>query len=144
MAKSRANKEKRVLLSKEEVRAAIANNQDFKERMKFVKEVFYPAILETEDSIEDVLQFLSGFSSAIMQEFLARMQDTKTSELNLSTKIIEVAPEHKKLVALFDDMSAFETKMHVEQMKQEIELFLLDEKRERKLSTLTPKWADEL
>lgn len=144
MKKPRANNGKRVLLSKEEVREAIKNNADFQKRMKFVKEVFYPAILDTDESIEDALQFLSGFSSAIMQEFLERMKDVQTKDLNLVAKIVETAPEHKKLVSLFDGMSAMEARTHAEQMKQEIELFMLDEKRSRKLSTLKPKWADEI
>lgn len=131
-------------LTKEQVVAQMEQNKLFQKRMKFIKESFWPTLCETADSIEDTTLFLSGFNTALMQAFLSKMSETKFSELKLDEKITGDSEKYKKILALFNDMSILEAKEYIEGMKGEIQLFLSDEQRERPLTSLKPKWVDEI
>jgi hypothetical protein len=139
-------KTKKVVKSKEAVIEELRQNAAFMDKMKFVKERFFPALAEASTSIEDAQQLLSGFNTAIMQEFLAEMKNKKTSELNLQEKLDktnENYEKHKELIALFDDMSVFDCKDYIEGMRAEIGVFIKDEMESRKLDSLKTKWIDE-
>ena len=138
---------KRIVKSKEEVIAELRNNSVFMGKMAFIKEKLWPALLESTTSIEDACQLLAGFNTQIMQEFLGQMKNKQTSELNLEEKLDKTSPkheQHKALVALFKDMSVFDTKDYVEGLKSEIELFKAEEMQSRSLSTLKTRWMDEI
>ncbi len=145
MAKQK--KEKRVILSKEEVLAKIKGNAAFMDKLKFVKERFWPALIEGTTSIEDATALLSGFNTQIMQTFLAEMKNKKMSDLKLETMLDKTNPlydKHIAMISLFDDMSVFDAKDYIEGMRGEIDLFKREEFETRSLSTLKTKWADEL
>lgn len=140
-------KEPRALKSKEELISDLKNNQDFQKKIKFTREKFYPALLKANPTIEDASTWLSGFNTALMQEFLSRMKDVKMSELKLGLKLEATSDQFlqfQELVLLFDDMTVFEAKDHIEGLRGEIDLWKQDENRERKLSDLKVKWIDDL
>lgn len=145
--KSKHNKKPQIHKSKEELLNNLRGNADFQLKMKFIKEQFYPALLEASTSIEDASTLLSGFNSTIMEKFLGLMKEKKVSELDLYSRLDVNAPkheQHKKLLELFSDMDVFQAKEYIEGMRNEIEQFKLDEFRERPLDTLKTKWLDEL
>lgn len=122
-------------------------NVDFQKKMAFVREKFYPALCEAASSIEDATMLLSGFNTVLMQEFLGIMKEKKVSELSLGGKLDAMSDKFKEntaLLDLFTDLTVFEAKDYIEGMKGEIELFKSEEMRERPLSSLKTKWADEL
>ena len=137
---------KRRLKNKQEVLDALKNNAAFQDKMQFVKERFYPALLDATTSIEDAQQLLAGFNTQIMQSFLEWMKTVKTSELKLAEKLDATAEKHEayvKMLELFDEMSVFDAKDYIEGMRSEIALFIKDEMESRSLSTLKAKWIDE-
>lgn len=117
-------------------------NDTFKAKMKFVKETFYPALLDASDSVEETIEFLAGFNTALMQTFLERMKDLPFKELGLVDKVD--MDKYKPVIEIFNEMNIFDAKDHIEGMRREIELFKQDEFRDRPLSSLKTKWADEL
>lgn len=133
--------------SKEELIADMQKNKEFQKRMKFVKETFYPALINAAQNIHDASILLEGFTTTVMQSFLARMKDIKMSELNLEPQLDKTSPkfeDNAALLHIFDGLSVFEAKDLIEGMKAEVQQFILDEMRERPLSTLKTKWIDEL
>ncbi len=143
----RAKKEKQMLKTKEQMLEELKANTAFVFKMKFIKEEFWPALIEASTSIEDAEMLLSGFSTAIIQEFLAGMKDKKLSDLKLHDKLdknnVKYA-ENIALLDLFNDHTIFDAKENIEAMKNEIGIFINDEKRARTLDTLKTKWVDEL
>lgn len=145
MAGARA--EKRVVKSKEEVIAELRNNAAFMDKMKFIKEKFWPTLVEATTSIEDAQQLLSGFNTQIMQEFLGQMRNKKTSDLKLEEKLDKGSPlyeKHLALVNLFSEMNVYDAKDYIEGLRSEISLFIKDELESRSLSTLKTKFIDEI
>jgi len=141
------NKIKKVFKNKDEVIADLKKNAEFTQRMKFVKETFYPALCEASMNIEDAGMLLAGFNDMIMQEFLGRMKEVKMIDLKLENKLDKTSPKYeqnKKMLALFDGCNVFEAKQYVEGMRGEIETFKRDEMQDRPLSSLKTKWVDQL
>lgn len=123
---------------------SMKQNAEFQKRMKFIKEQFWPLLCETAGSIEDASTFLGGFNTALMQAFLGLMKEKQFKELRLDEKIAGAFASYKPLLQLFDEMDVMTAKDYIEGMKGEIAIFQQDENRTRKLSSLTPKWADEI
>lgn len=132
------------LTSKEEIRNAILKSPEAMARMQFIKSDFWPALENTGDSIEQVVQFLSGFNTAMMQEFLSLMKDRQFKDLELDKKMDDPGSKYKPVVELFNDMTVFQVKEYIEGMKGEIELFRREEDMKRPLSSLKTKWLDEI
>lgn len=133
--------------TKEELIADLKSNEKFQEKMKFTREVFYPALCAATTSIDDASILLSGFNTTIMQEFLGLMKEKTLKDLDLDKKLEPTNlkfQESKDLLALFNDMSVFDAKDYIEGMRNEIQLFLTDEAKNRPLSSLKTKWIDEL
>ncbi len=133
--------------SKEEIMAAMKGNADFQRRIKFAREQFWPALGEAAENIQDAQILLEGFNTTLMQAFLARMKDIKMKDLDLESKLDQTSPryeQNKTLLHLFDDMSLYDAKDNIEGMKGEIQQFIIDELKSRPLSSLHPKWIDEL
>jgi len=140
-------KPKQKHLTTEEILEQTRRNAEFREKMAFVKNEFYPALCKATTSIEDALQNLTIINSVIMDKFLARMKEVKMSDIDIYTNLSPTDPQYEGLKAmlnLFDNMSVFEAKMYFEGMKSEIQTFLNDENKERKLEDLHTKWIDEL
>lgn len=138
--------EPRTNKTKEQILHEMKSNADFQTKMTFVREKFWPVLLEASESIDDASILLSGFNTTLMQEFLSLMKEKKMKDLNLSSKLdadSKKYPENQKLLALFDDMSVFDAKDLIEGMKNEIQLFITEELKTRPLSTLTPTWIED-
>lgn len=139
-------KKPRVNKSKAEILAGMKESADFQRKMKFVKESFYPTLCEASTSIDDATLLLSGFNTQMMQEFLARMKETKMKDLNLISKLEVTADkylEYQKLLALFDEMSVFEAKDIIEGLRGEIDLFKAEEFKDRPLASLKVTWVED-
>ena len=52
-------------------------NPAFVQKMKFVRDQFYPALVEASTSIDDASMLLSGFNSNMMEQFLGYMKEKK-------------------------------------------------------------------
>ncbi len=147
MSKKSAKNERRVMKTKEELMAELKGNTKFIEKMKFTKEQFFPALVKSSHNVDDAKMFLSSISTILMEKFLGYMKEKKFSDL----KLVEVLDpkdvkfeEYKELLALFDDMSIFDAKDLIEGMKNEIDLFITEEMKNRTLDTLPTRWLDEL
>lgn len=140
-------KPKRVLKSKEELVKDLKKNQDFQEKMKFVRESLYPALCEASTSIEDAQNQLYQISTMIMQKFLEKMKEVKFKDIGLADILNKEDPQYapmKAMLDLFDDKNVYDTKDIIEGLKNEINLFISDENKDRKLSELKTKWVDQL
>ena len=133
--------------TKEELIADLQKNAVWMAKMKFVKETFYPALCKCTNSIEDALQNLTIINSVIMDKFLTRMKEVKMKDIDIYTNL-SASDSHyedmKAMLNLFDDLSVFEAKEYFEGLKQEIQLFLNEENKERKLDDLKTRWMDEM
>jgi hypothetical protein len=133
--------------TKEELLADLKKNGEFIEKMKFTKEVFYPALCKATNNIEDAIQNLSIINTVILEKFLAKMKEIKMKDIDIYSNLSEKDPQYENLKAmlnLFDDKNVFEAKELFEGMKSEISLFLNEEQKNRKLDELATKWIDEM
>ncbi len=130
-----------------ELIADLKKNQDWVNKMLFAKTKFYPALLDLDSSIDDIKMFLSSIDSVLMEKFLAKMKETKFSDLNL-VEVLDPKDEkyqwYVKLLELFNGMSTYDARDTIAGMRGEIDTFLQDELKNRKLDTLKVKWLDEL
>lgn len=139
-------KKKQVHLTTEQLIEQSRKKLEWEQKMKFIKEEFYPALCKATLSIEDALQNLTIINSVILEKFLARMKEVTMRDIDIYTNLSKDDPQYeglKAMLELFDDKSVFEAKELFEGMKQEIQLFLNDEQKERKLEDLKVKWIDE-
>lgn len=140
-------KQKRRNKTKEELLLDLKKNEKFMAKMKFTKEKFFPALIEATDSVEDATIFLGSINTILMEEFLGFMKEKKFSDLNLVNKLDqkdENYEKYKALLSLFDEMNVFEAKDLIEGMKNEINLFIQEEMKNRKLDSLPTRWLDEI
>lgn len=134
-------------LTTEQILEQTRKNAEFKDKMDFVKNKFYPALCNATTSINDALQNLTIINSVIMEKFLARMKEVTVKEIDIYTNLSADDPQYeglKAMLGLFDEMNVFDAKQYLEGMKDEINTFLSDEQKERKLEELKTKWIDEL
>ena len=139
-------KKKQVHLTTEQLIEQSRKKLEFEAKMKFIKEEFYPALCKATTSIEDAIQNLTIINSVIMEKFLAKMKEVTMRDIDIYTNLTPTDPQYeglKALLELFDDKSVFEAKELFEGMKGEINLFLQDEQKERKLEDLKVRWIDE-
>lgn len=147
MKKRKEIKGKQIFRKKEEILADLKNNKVFIEKMKFAREVFYPALCNASTSIDDAQMLLAGWNTMIMQEFLGLMKEKKIGDLKLEDRLDKTNPKYAEsviLLGLFKDVSVFDAKDQIEGMKNEISIFLTDENQTRKLEDLKVKWVDQL
>jgi bifunctional ADP-heptose synthase (sugar kinase/adenylyltransferase) len=140
-------KQKRVVKSKEELLAEMKGNAKFIIKMKFAKEQFYPAVVDLGVSVDETKMFLSSINNGLMEKFLQRMKELTFKDLDLISGLDpkgENFDKYKALLALFDDMSVFEAKEHLESMRNDIDIWITDEMRERKMDSVKARWIDEL
>lgn len=140
-------KTKKIPKTKEQILSDIKKNQKFQEKMKFAKEIFFPALCDATNSVDEATQHLSIINSIIMEKFLGLMKEKKMSELKIIDSLSEKDPKYeemKKMISLFDDFTVFDAKDQFEGMKNEITLFQTEEMKSRPLSSLKCTWIDEL
>lgn len=133
--------------TKEELLRDLRLNPEFKKKMEFVREKFFPALCAATNSIEDASTLLYGFNAQIMDKFLGLMKEKKMSDLGLYEKLDSgnnKYNESKALLDLFQDMDVFSAKEYIEGMRQEIETWKRDMFMGKKLEDIPHKWIDEL
>lgn len=135
----------RVNKTKEEIARKMQNIEMVKEMRIFVRDQFYPALLKATTSIDDAKFLLSSFSNMVMEQFLAQMKEKQFVELKLHEKLDKASPNYKEyidLLALFGDKSVYDTRELIEGMKNEIEMMVTTELKERKLDTLKTQFYE--
>ncbi len=140
-------KPKTPVKTKEQLIADLKNNEQFKVKMAFTREKFYPALVESSISIEDAMTNLSSINTVIMQTFLGFMKDKKFGELDMVSKMDSKAPKYeeiKVMLDLFSEMSVFEAKELIEGMRMEIGMWVQEDNRVRNLNSLPKRWIDEI
>jgi hypothetical protein len=141
-----SEKKKRVNKTEDELVAQQKQVEKVKMMRKFVKEQFYPALINASESIEDAKFLLQSFSSMVMEQFLVKMKDTQFIDLQMHTKLDKTSPKYKEfvdLLTLFGDKSVFESRDLIEGMKAEIEMMVMNEMKDRKLDSLKTNWFEE-
>ena len=139
-------KKKRLVKNREEVLKDLQKSQDFRNKMIFVKNKFYPALIEASRSIDDANSFLSSLSTMMMQKFLGLMKEKKFADLKLTEILDPKDDKYEPLCAmldLFKDESVFDAKELIEGMRTEVQLFINEEMKSRSLASLETKWIDE-
>lgn len=132
---------------REQLIAELKKNQDWAAKMKFTKEQFYPALLELDSSVDDIKMFLSSIDSILMERFLGKMKETKFSDMKLIDVLDKKESRYEgyvKIMELFNDMNTYDARDAIAGMKGELDTFVNDEMKNRKLSSLKTKWLDEL
>lgn len=135
----------RVNKSKEQISLEMKRIQDAKRMRKFVKEKFYPALIKASTSVDDAKFLLGSLSNQMMEQFLAKMKETKFIELQLHHKLDKKATNYKEfmeLLSMFNDEDVFTSRELIEGMKNEIEMMVTNELKERKLETLKTNFLD--
>lgn len=140
-------KPKRKNKSKEELLAELKNNVQFKEKLAFVREKFYPALTKATDNVESAINHLAIMNSFLMESFLGFMKEKKFSELKLQDKLSPLDPKYQENVDflnLLNDKTVFEAKDLMEGLRAEIELFKRDYFMKMPMNDLPAKWLDEI
>lgn len=144
---ARTKKKIHIPKTKEQLIAEMKKSEKWQAKMKFIKEKFYPAILDIDSSISDTKMFISSVNQMMMEKFLGFMREKKFSELNLKDILDKKDENYEKYVALldlFNEQTVFDAKDMIEGLSGEIQTFVEDELKERKISTLKTKFIDEI
>lgn len=139
-------KSKRLNKTREQLLAELKGNQKFQEKMKFTREMFYPALVKASVSIDDAQQLLYMINTMVMEKFLGLMREKTFKDLAMEDKLNPKDPQYsniKSLLDLFADMTVFDAKDLIEGMRNEINLFINEENKTRTLDQLKVKWIDE-
>ena len=132
---------------KEQLIADLQKNQKWVAKMKFTREKFYPALVELDESIDDTKTFIASINQIMMEKFLDLMRQNKFGDLKLAEVLDSKDAKYDKykaILELFKDHSVFDAKDCIEGLKGELDLFVQDEMKERKMSTLKCKWLDQI
>lgn len=135
----------RVNKTKEQIEKEMKAKQRAKELRVFVKDKFYPALIDATTSIDDAKFLLGSFSNQVMEQFLSQMKEKKFIDLKLHEKLDKNAPNYKQfinLLALFGNENVYDTRELIEGMKGEIEMMVTTELKARKLDTLKTNWLE--
>lgn len=122
-----------------------ARVQEVKRLRLFVKDKLYPALLLATTSIDDAKFLLGSLSNMMMEQFLSQMRETKFIELQLHKKLDKESPNYKhflNLLGLFSDESVYNARELVEGMKNELQMMIDNELKERKLETLKTNFLE--
>lgn len=130
---------KRINKTKDTIVDEMEKQEKVKALRIFVRDQFYPALLKATSSIDDAKYLLGSFSNMVMEQFLAQMKEKAFIELKLHEKLDPQSTNYKEyieLLSLFGDKSVYDTRELIEGMKQEVEMMIATEMKERKLDTL--------
>jgi len=144
---ARTKKKIHIPKTKEQLIAEMKKSEKWQAKMKFIKEKFYPAILDIDSSISDTKMFISSVNQMMMEKFLGFMREKNFSELKLIEVLDKKDENYDKYVALldlFNDQTVFDAKDMIEGISGEIGTFIEDEMKDRKISTLKTKFIDEI
>lgn len=139
-------KKKQLHLTTEQIIEQSNRQRKFKEKLSFIKEKFYPALILASENIEGAVQMLSILNTIMMEKFLGKMKETNMKEINLFTNVAADDPRHDEIetmLHLFDEMNVFEAKEYFEGVKGEIELFKQDYFKGKTLDELPVHWLGD-
>lgn len=142
-----SSKKPRTNKSKEQILAELKSNRQFTEKLSFVRETFYPALIKATDNVESAVQFLSITNSFLMESFLGFMKEKSFKDLKMTEKLSPLDPHYEDMIglmALLDEKNVFEAKDILEGVRGEIELFKQDMFKKMKLEELPVRWIDQL
>lgn len=140
-------KQKQVIRTKDQILSDLKTDKKFAEKMSFMRDQMYPALIKATISIDDATQNLSIINTVIMEKFLGLMKEKTMKDIDLVSNLSKEDDQYENLsafISLFDDMSVFDAKDLLEGMKNEITLFVTEENKSRSLADLKTKWIDEL
>lgn len=153
-------KPKRVNKSKEEIKLEmqgiknakevvenLKRNPKFIEKLKFTKEVFYPVLVASGDTVNDTMLSLSQLSNLLMSKAMESIKEKKFSELGIIESLdpkLDRYAEKVKWLEIFKDLKVFEARDAIDGMKSELQTFIDDEMKHKPLGDLKTKWIDEL
>lgn len=130
---------KKIPKTKEQIVQGLKSVQKVRKLRTFVKDKFYPILLTASTSIEDAKYILGSFSNMLMEQFLAKMKETKFEELKLEAKLAKDSPQYeefKKIIAIFKGEDVYTARELIEGMKNEVDMMVTNELKSRKLETL--------
>jgi len=137
---------KHIPKTKEELIADLQKSAKWQEKMHFARNRFYPALCDLDTSVDDVKIFLASINTILMEKFLGKMKELKFSDMKLADSLDpkdENYEGYAVLLNLFNDMNIFDAKDLIEGMRSEIQTFVDDEMKNKKLVALKTKWIDE-
>lgn len=144
---SKHNKKPQLHKDKKQLLKDLRDNKAWVTKMDFVKSKLYPALIKATTSIDDALQNLSVMNNVLMEKFLGLMKEKTMKEIKLVDSLSDKDPNYGtmvEMIMLLDDLNVYDAKDYLEGMKNEINLFLNEENKGRKLSELKAVWLDEL
>lgn len=125
----------------------IERDQKIEAKRTLIKDKFYPALVATNYSVEESGMLLGAISSLIMAEAMEALHVVKMDEIK--NKVVKKLTQEQSgqgtleleaLMGVFKGKSLFETRGHIEAMKQVIEQMKIESFQERKLSEMNPLW----
>ncbi len=128
-------------ISKEE----LFKQQERNFERQFVKEKFFPALVETTKSVDEASMLLQAIVSIIMEEAMETLKTKRMNEIR-DRVLSKLDPEKERglrmeqLILLFDKQTLFKTRSYVEGMKAVIEQMKIDDVQNRTLDTLKLDW----
>lgn len=140
-------RQKRVNKSREQLLSEMKNNKEFKDKLAFSREVFYPALTKASVNVEDAVIQLSMLDTLLMQSFLRFMKEKTFKDLNIQASISSEDPKSQDIIAMLDllnDKTVYDAKDILEGLKGEIELFRRDYFKKMTLDQLPTKWLDQI
>lgn len=143
MLKKRKNKTKEELVKDAELK------KEAERQRKFVKEIFYPFLLSKTENIEDAKRMCVAAGQAVqfaydnqMLEEQKRLSKSQVSVLNVNEMIDSNVryDRDRELIKMFEHEGISTAVQLLNGMSREIEGFLKDENKERKLETVKTNW----
>jgi hypothetical protein len=128
-------KTKREVKSKAQLEAQMKQIEKNKKSNQFVKEVFFPKLLQNQKNVEDAQLMLAVLEMAIQQGFVNLQKTTLVSSLELGV-IDEQYKEFKEILEIFKDQTVEDAIYQFTSMKTAIQTAVIDEMRDRKLESL--------
>ncbi len=112
---------------------------------QFVKEKFYPALVNATKSVDEASMLLQAITALIMEEAMAVLKEKNMKEIR-NRIIKKLDPDSERglsmetLVTLFDKQTLFKARSYIEGMKAVLEQMKIEDMQSRGLETLKPNW----
>jgi hypothetical protein len=132
--------------TKDEIAEGMKRIQEAKRMRAFVRDKFYPALVNATTSIDDAKYLLGSFSNMVMERFLEQMKEMKFIDLKLHEKLDKKNANYDKfveLLALFGSENVLTARELIEGMKNEVQMNIDNELKGRKLETLKTNFLED-
>ncbi len=111
----------------------------------FIRQDFYPALVNATVSVDEAGQLLQATISLIMEEAMETLRSKQMHEIR-NRIVKKLCPDNERLLAieelvsLFDKQTLFDARSNLEGMKAVLEQMKIDEMTKRGLDTLKVDW----